>query len=365
MRGLVSCLGLGLSLVACGGRFDASKDAGPGTPNADAAVGPACVASATPELVASIDGRSEPLALVAAGGFVFYGAHNLVADPDKPYTGELGRVREHDGARDIIQSGYAGGLLASDGVDLFYFDGIVQRPQNKEEWWTKETAVIARPVAGGEARVIGTPGPYSDQGLRTFGGRGVVFGDEIDNGNFKTAGVARWDGSLTTQLVTSSDLYHYLGWNADADGVYWNQRTSGDDSLVTTPLSGGATRLLAQGVYGFPVATDADTVYMVQQSVLSATIVAVAKNGGVVRPLAPKGDYGSTVVLDRGWLYYVDYKEQGHRIWRVRTSGGAPELFAEDADPSTLVRSIAVSACAIYWTEGSYGNGTRLMRKAR
>jgi hypothetical protein len=359
-------LGLFALLGACGGQATTPNDAGAeatGPTDAgslDAQVDAALADCPTPhvvETVATFAGSTpERDALVAAGGWLYYGYTTFyVQNEMAPSTGGVRRVRRSgEAGADVQSTGYIAGPVVTDGIDLFFFESKAT-PINMG-WWADRTNVLATPLAGGPLRILPPPPNVVtfDWRLQAVGPRSVLF-TTFTSHQYTDPAIARWNGS-SSAIVASPNVLGVLIWVADATDAYWVDST---DALVAQSLTGGAPRTVAPKVGGYVRAQDAKRIFVTDTS---AGIRSVDKATGSIVDIVSQGAI-TNVFVDEGWVYFVDGNQNPTTIQRIHTTGGSAETFAS-LDVGE-VEAITADECGIYWSFVGNAYKSAIMRQAK
>ncbi|HEX7602826.1 MAG TPA: hypothetical protein VF316_14520, partial [Polyangiaceae bacterium] len=130
---------------------------------------------------------------------------------------------------------------------------------------------------------------------------------------------------------------------------------------MSTPIAGGSPVLLADipGDEYAIAGMDDSNLYLV--GLHGSGILRMLKSGAsrtVLVPALPTSDAFGSVLVDGGWVYFVDMRAA--KLQRVPTSGGPIEIVADENGDG--IGTMAADDCAIYWTAGV---PPRLMRRAK
>jgi len=139
--------------------------------------------------------------------------------------------------------------------------------------------------------------------------------------------------------------YTGFGLTLDDTSIY-----TGETAIYRIPKGGGPATLLVSSDAIHGVTTDAASIFWAE---ISGHVRFAPKSGGTPIELAsPKG--GATrLVVDETFVYYTMWYPPNGGVWRVKKSGGAPELLAPGAYSSSLV----LDASTLYWNGGSSTSG--------
>lgn len=299
-----------------------------------------------PTDIASISEKSFGGGLVVVGPYIYY-AVTVSEHPDpNPPSSIVRRVKRDGSSNEVfVANDFLGGGLASDGVDLFYPRGESTPDMGKYRITYPRMQRISLTQTGAVPQTLPEMGTRQLQPA-TNGTRGVFWFVDVsaDDPNGANS-IAHWDGTSVTHPLTNAGQFR--SWVVDATNVYWVDYSSASvtSAIMSQPLLGGARTNLAT-LSGMAYIAGQDDANLYFDGI---AIQKLAKSGGTPVDLVPHDPMNSVrfhAVVD-GWLYYSYWASS---LWRIRTSGGAPEMFVP-ADGNSF-GYVTGDACGIYWTRG-------------
>ena len=337
-----------LLLCACSSSSHPNNnvDAGSNEASADVAADtadPCADVPTQPTVIATYTDQST--SIIVVGKDIYFG-RDFTDKVSNKLAGEIRRVPRGGGASEVIDQGhYINGAIASDGVELFFMQGIdFQRHSN----------VLAMPLGGGNLRTVPAPPGTNDVDDPSTNGSLGVFFEYGMAGNL--SGVARsQQGQQTTQVVPTRPFY-ITPFLVDATRVYYTEHATNTADLFSTNLdgSGKQTLLTLADCEDLLGQDDANIYTRCQYANTPEPFHRVPKAGGpetsLYIPVVIDG--GSIPFVGGGYIYFVqdDFGHRG-RIQRIPTNNvGTSEMVFDDPNMSTIALDITADACGVYWT---------------